>query len=203
MKGTVLFWRVFSRFIIRLRSGDLVKSDLDPTITIDEFSQVTVKSLIKYLYYECINVKEIDCNLLLAAHKFKIRQLFLICERHLSETLHTSDIPKTLSAATKVGSKVLLRSGIHWILVNKDDKTVRESWNEFCDQNPKVCIETTKMIDQLFDIQDITRHEVIEAENVHLYRYNSIPSMIELNVGYLASSPRILATMQNMRMSNN
>ena len=26
--------------------------------------------------------------------------------------------------------------------------------------------------------------------------------MIELNVGYLASSPRILATMQTMRMAN-
>jgi len=25
--------------------------------------------------------------------------------------------------------------------------------------------------------------------------------MIELNVGYLASSPRVLATMQNMRMT--
>ena len=41
-----------------------------------------------------------------------------------------------------------------------------------------------------------------EAENIYLYRHNPIPSMIELNVGYLASSPRILATMQTMRMAN-
>lgn len=182
---------------------DIVKSDLDTTICIDDVMPSTMKSLIKYLYFECINVNEIDSSLLQAAHQYKVKQLFLICERHLSETLHKCDIPKTLSAATRVGSKVLLRSGIHWILVNKDDLKVRESWNEFCDTNPKVCIETTKMIDQLFDVQDITRHEVVEADNVHLYRFNSIPSMIELNVGYLASAPRILATMQNMRMSNN
>ena len=37
--------------------------------------------------------------------------------------------------------------------MNKDDMTVRKSWNEFCDKNPKVCIETTKMIDTLFDVQ--------------------------------------------------
>ena len=86
--------------------------------------------------------------------------------------------------------------------MNKDDMTVRKSWNEFCDKNPKVCIETTKMIDQLFDVHGIARHEVAEAENIYLYRHNPIPSMIELNVGYLASSPRILATMQTMRMAN-
>ena len=86
--------------------------------------------------------------------------------------------------------------------MNKDDMTVRKSWNEFCDKNPKVCIETTKMIDQLFDVHGIVRHEVAEADNIYLYRYKPIPSMIELNVGYLASSPRILATMQNMRMTN-
>ena len=179
-----------------------MKNDLDTSIPMDDFSAETVKKLVKYLYYDSINILDIDSDLLQAAYKYKVLQLFLICERHLSETLHKRDIPKTLSAATKVGSKVLLRSGIHWILVNKDDTSVRESWNEFCDHNPKVCIETTKMIDQLFDTQDLTRHEVILAENIHLYRYNSIPSMIELNVGYLASSPRILATMQNMRMSN-
>ncbi len=192
---------MFCRFILRLKS-DIVKNDLDTSIPMDDFSAETVKKLVKYLYYDSINILDIDSDLLQAAYKYKVLQLFLICERHLSETLHKRDIPKTLSAATKVGSKVLLRSGIHWILVNKDDTSVRESWNEFCDHNPKVCIETTKMIDQLFDTQDLTRHEVILAENIHLYRYNSIPSMIELNVGYLASSPRILATMQNMRMSN-
>ena len=37
--------------------------------------------------------------------------------------------------------------------MNKDDMTVRKSWNEFCDKNPRVCIETTKMIDTLFDVQ--------------------------------------------------
>ena len=54
--------------------------------------------------------------------------------------------------------------------MNKDDTTVRKSWNEFCDKNPKVCIETTKMIDQLFDVHGIARHEVAEAENIFLYR---------------------------------
>ena len=86
--------------------------------------------------------------------------------------------------------------------MNKDDMAVRASWNEFCDTNPKVCVETTKMIDQWFDVHGIARHEVVKAENVLLYRHSPIPSMIELNVGYLASSPRILATMQNMRMSH-
>ena len=38
-----------------------------------------------------------------------VKNLFLICERHLSETLHKRDIPKTLSAATKVNSKALLK----------------------------------------------------------------------------------------------
>ena len=56
--------------------------------------------------------------------------------------------------------------------MNKDDTTVRKSWNEFCDKNPKVCIETTKMIDQLFDVHGIARHEVAEAENIFLYRYS-------------------------------
>ena len=182
--------------------SDMVKSELETSIAMDDFDHVTIKSLIKFLYYDSISISEIDSDLLLASHKYQVKELFLICERHLSETLHKCDIPKTLSAATKVGSKHLLKSGIHWILMNKDDMKVRESWNEFCDKNPKVCIETTKMIDQLFDAQGIARHEVLEAENIQLYRHSPIPSMIELNVGYLASSPRILATMQTMRMSN-
>ena len=90
--------------------------------------------------------------------------------------------------------------GIHWILQHKNDMHIRESWNDFCDQNPKVCVETTKMIDQIFE-NDIDRYEIITVQNVMLYRYVSIPAMIELNVGYLASSPRVLATMQNMRMN--
>ena len=89
--------------------SDLIKSDLDPTIVIDDFDHVTVKSLIKYMYYDSININDIDSYLLQAAHKYKVKNLFLICERHLSETLHKRDIPKTLSAATRVGSKVLLK----------------------------------------------------------------------------------------------
>ena len=86
-----------------------MKSDLDPTITIDEFDHVTVKSLIKYLYYDSININDIDSHLLLAAYQYKVKNLFMICERHLAETLHKRDIPKTLSAATKVNSKALLK----------------------------------------------------------------------------------------------
>ena len=46
---------VFFRFILKLKS-DLVKSDLDPTILIENFDHVTVKSLIKYLYYDSGNI---------------------------------------------------------------------------------------------------------------------------------------------------
>ena len=99
---------ILSRFLLKLKS-DLVKSDLDPTITIDEFDHVTVKSLIKYLYYDSININDIDSHLLLAAYQYKVKNLFMICERHLAETLHKRDIPKTLSAATKVNSKALLK----------------------------------------------------------------------------------------------
>ena len=49
---------VFFRFILKLKS-DLVKSDLDPTILIENFDHVTVKSLIKYLYYDSGNM---DCR---------------------------------------------------------------------------------------------------------------------------------------------
>ena len=51
-----LYW--FFRFILKLKS-DLVKSDLDPTILIENFDHVTVKSLIKYLYYDSGNM---DCR---------------------------------------------------------------------------------------------------------------------------------------------
>ena len=47
---------VFFRFILKLKS-DLVKSDLDPTILIENFDHVTVKSLIKYLYYDSGNME--------------------------------------------------------------------------------------------------------------------------------------------------
>ena len=83
---------------------------------------------------------------------------------------------------------------------HKNDVNVRSSWNDFCDENPKVCIETTKMIDQIFE-NDIDRYEIVTCQNISMYRFKGIPKMIELNVGYLASSPRVLATMQNMRMT--
>ena len=60
---------------------------------------------------------------------------------------------RSLLKINNPGFSFLFKSGIHWILMNKDDMTVRKSWNEFCDKNPKVCIETTKMIDTLFDVQ--------------------------------------------------
>ena len=116
---------------------------------------------------------------MLIAHQFKAKKLFMICERFLAETLHSLDITKTLSAASKVGSKTILKSGIHWILQHKNDMHIRESWNEFCDQNPKVCIETTKMIDQIFE-NDIDRYQIVTVQNVLLFRYVCIPAMIEV-----------------------
>ena len=103
----------------------------------------------------------------------------MICERFLAETLHSHDITKTLSAASKVVSKTILKSGIHWILQHKNDGHIRESWNDFCDQNPKVCVETTKMIDQIF-VNDIDRYEIVTVQNVMIFRYMCIPAMIEV-----------------------
>ena len=154
----------------------------------------------RYFYYDCIAIEEIDENLMLIAHQYNAKKLFMLCERFLAETLHSLDITKTLSAASKVGSKTILKSGIHWILQHKNDVNIRSSWNDFCDENPKVCIETTKMIDQIFE-NDIDRYEIVTCQNISMYRFKCIPKMIELNVGYLASSPRVLATMQNMRMT--
>lgn len=170
------------------------------SVAISGYSPVVVESLLRFFYYDCIAIEEIDENLMLIAHQYNAKKLFLLCERFLAETLHSLDITKTLSAASKCGSKTILKSGIHWILQHKNDVNVRSSWNDFCDENPKVCIETTKMIDQIFE-NDIDRYEIVTCQNISMYRFKGIPKMIELNVGYLASSPRVLATMQNMRMT--
>ena len=55
--------------------------------------------------------------------------------------------------------------------MNKDDMTVRKSWNEFCDKNPKVCIETTKMIDTLFDVQGQSQY--IYLGHSRFYNYEA------------------------------
>ena len=138
------------------------------SVAISGYSPVVVESLLRFFYYDCIAIEEIDENLMLIAHQYNAKKLFLLCERFLAETLHSLDITKTLSAASKCGSKTILKSGIHWILQHKNDVNVRSSWNDFCDENPKVCIETTKMIDQIFE-NDI--EPVIPFEKVSICSY--------------------------------
>ena len=74
---------------------------------------LTNKEFVFFFYWEILVTKFVD---LYSENSWKhvvssiiVKNLFLICERHLSETLHKRDIPKTLSAATKVNSKALLK----------------------------------------------------------------------------------------------
>ena len=94
----------------------------DQTITIFDFATADVESLLKYFYYDCIAIEDINENLLVIAHQYKAKKLFMICERFLAETLHSLDITKTLSAASKVGSKIILKSGkfqfFHFIIAS-------------------------------------------------------------------------------------
>ena len=84
------------------------KTEQNGIIEIEDISVKTMKTFLKFLYKDDMEIEEIDSNLHIAAEKYNFKRLFNICLKQIEKMINAKTVMEITIAAYLVDNKQLL-----------------------------------------------------------------------------------------------
>ena len=80
-----------------------------------------MKTFLKFMYKDDLEIEEIDCNLLIAAEKYNFKRLFNICLKQIKKMINAKTVMEITIAAYLVDNKELLMKASDFFFKNLPD----------------------------------------------------------------------------------
>ena len=109
------------KFILATRSDVFktmfdAKSDFtelqDGVLKIEDIDAHTMKVFLEYMYMDSIKTEEINCKVLMAAHKYNFERLFSECSEHLKFSISKENVVEIIRAAYLLDADDLFRKAV-------------------------------------------------------------------------------------------
>ena len=133
------------KFILSLRSDvfkAMFSSDIevkdDNIVEIMDVDPEVMTIMLKFLYTDKIEEKNINCQLLIAADKYNIKKLIDICLGHLVGIIDKENIFEITFTAYLIDNDGLLEYASKFIFENHEIMDETERWDEFKATHPKI-----------------------------------------------------------------
>ena len=137
---------VFKRMLM---DSNMVEST-SGEVKVTDTSEITMESLLYYIYHDELDDEKINEELLMAAEKYEVLGLVWICLNHLKENLTVHNAVNVLISSYLVDHKELMDLATQFIVKHKDELVENGAWKEMKEKNPKLAL---KMMDKaLFNL---------------------------------------------------
>ena len=113
----------------------------DGVLEIEDFDAHTMKVFLEYMYMDSIKTEDINCKVLMAAHKYNFERLFSECSEHLKFSIDKENIFEIIKCAYLVDADELFQKAVLAI-----KKMTREEIKEDLDVLSKDCPEIFKKV---------------------------------------------------------
>ena len=84
----------------------------DGVLEIEDFDAHTMKVFLEYMYMDSIKTEDINCKVLMAAHKYNFERLFSECSEHLKFSIDKENIFEIIKCAYLVDADELFRKAV-------------------------------------------------------------------------------------------
>ena len=122
------------------------KEGKDAIIEIPDISAQTMKSFLKFLYYDDLEEDEIDCNLLIAADKYNFKRLFNISLKQIERTIDVINVMVVTVAAHLIENNQLLEKASNFIFEKRGSIRKCELWHQIRKKNPEIAAKVMDLI---------------------------------------------------------
>jgi hypothetical protein len=109
-------------------------------VKVDDINAKTMKSLLKYIYQDQVEVEDIDVDLILAADKYDLPDLVSQCKTTFVYTMSNNNILGILIASRLLNFKDIIELAMRRIRRWTDIKD-GDQWNNFKTENPDLAKE--------------------------------------------------------------
>ena len=131
---------VFKRMLMDSNMAESISGEVKVTDT----SEITMESLLYYIYHDELDDEKINEELLIAAEKYEVLGLVWICLNHLKKNLNVHNAVNILIASYLVDHKELFNLATQFIVKHKGELVENGTWEEMKEKNPKLAL---KMLD--------------------------------------------------------
>ena len=124
-----------------------VKEQRDGIVKIDDVSAKTMKTFLKFMYKDDLELEEIDCNLLIAADKYDFKRLFNICLRQIERTIDVTNVMEITVAAYLLEHKCnqLLKKASDFIIINRGSIKKCKYWDQIKCKHPAIAAKVMEL----------------------------------------------------------
>ena len=123
---------VFKAMFCRQNSYTEIKEGI---LKIEDISAKTMKTFLKYIYTDFIEIEEIDCDLLYAANKYNFKRLVSECLKHLRYSINNENVIVIIMAAFLLDKDDLIMEAMK-VLKENGTKDNLSEWNELLKECP-------------------------------------------------------------------
>ena len=110
-------------------------------IKVTDTSEITMESLLYYIYHDELDDKKINEELLIAAEKYEVLGLVWICLNHLKENLNVHNAVNILISSYLVDHKELFNLATKFIVMHKGEIVKNDAWKEMQEKNPALALK--------------------------------------------------------------
>ena len=113
-------------------------------VEVTDTSEITMESLLYYIYHDELDDKKINEELLIAAEKYEVLGLVWICLNHLKENLNVNNAVNIFISSYLVDHKELFNLSTKFIVMHKGEVVEVDAWKEMEEKNPKLAFKLMK-----------------------------------------------------------
>ena len=128
------------KFILAARSdvfkgmfSHQMKETLTGYVDMPKMHPSTLKAVLRYIYTEQVNDKDVDLHLLAAAEQFDLEELKDTCATELSNQLTVKNATHVFVQAKMYRSEILAKAALYFIAENCPKVKKSDSWKEYQD----------------------------------------------------------------------
>ena len=122
------------------------KEEQNGIIEIEDISAKTMKTFLKFMYKDDLEIEEIDCNLLIAAEKYNFKRLFNICLKQIEKMINAKTVMEITIAAYLVDNKELLLKASEFIFKNRGSIRKCELWDQIKSKHPAIAAKVMDLM---------------------------------------------------------
>ena len=122
------------------------KEEQNGIIEIEDISAKTMKTFLKFMYKDDLEIEEIDCNLLIAAEKYNFKRLFNICLKQIEKMINANTVMEITTAAYLIDNEQLLLKASEFIFKNRGSIRKCELWDQIRKKNPAIAAKVMDLM---------------------------------------------------------
>merc|ERR1712018_761343 len=127
----MLGWSIINNNMVESNTGEVKVTDT---------SEITMESLLYYIYHDELDDEKINEELLIAAEKYEVMGLVWICLNHLKENLNVHNAVNVMISSYLVEYKELFDLATKFIFKHKGEIVENDAWKEMQEKNPTLAL---------------------------------------------------------------